>query len=69
MFDDSDQLIDGKWQLGKNIGSGGFASISIAANRQTGELAAVKVEDKRISDLLPLEAAILQNLCEEGVPG
>ena len=65
-MEDERNLINGQWRIGKNIGSGGFASVSLAVNVQSSILAAVKIEDKRISELLPSESIILQNLCDAG---
>ena len=55
-------LINNEWALGKEIGKGGFGSIFLSANIHNKKLAAIKVEDLRVSELLFIEASILKSL-------
>lgn len=63
------KLLNSEWIIGKVIGQGGFGSIHVTANIQTNSIAAVKMEDRRLSELLPNEANIVKNMNgEEGFP-
>lgn len=66
MRDAQDALINKEWVIGKRIGSGGFGNIFLSGNIKTSQIAAAKFEDRRISELLPAEAAILKALSDIG---
>ena len=66
MRDAQDSLINKEWVIGKRIGSGGFGDIHLAGNVKTNQIAAAKFEDRRITELLPAEAAILKALSDIG---
>lgn len=55
-------LINGEWVMGKRIGSGAFGNVFLTANITTNTLAALKIEDRRLSELLPTEAMIVKQL-------
>lgn len=55
-------LIENTWIMGKKIGKGGFGSIYLTTNIHTKEIAAVKIEDLMISELLYGESAVVKSL-------
>eukprot|EP00906_Rhabdomonas_costata_P010742 RCo015108 len=64
----SDQLLAGKYQLGKTLGRGRFSKVKVATNIQTGEQVAVKITerdqitDPRFEEQLRREIAVLRKL-------
>jgi serine/threonine protein kinase len=53
-------IINNNWVKGKRIGKGGFGSIYLSTNIHSGKLAAIKIEDLRVSELLSGEIMILK---------
>ena len=55
MKDDS-SLVNGEWVIGKRIGVGAFGNVYLTANIVTNCIAAMKTEDRRLTEILPTEA-------------
>lgn len=57
---DNQIVINNSWVKGKRIGKGGFGSIYLSTNIHNGQLAAIKIEDLMVSELLTGEIMILK---------
>ncbi|KAF7830120.1 casein kinase I-like isoform X1 [Senna tora] len=61
-----ERIIGGKFKMGRKIGSGSFGEIYIAANIETSEIVAVKMESKKTKHPQLLYEAKLYNILQGG---